>query len=77
MRAYKKKFKVYGWTTIYKDKQSLNWGVFFLPSIDFMYRHDDVPRRGEDGASESYWITLLFSWLIFGVTFDWRKEWEE
>jgi len=80
MRKFKIKFKIYPWTTINTDhlysEKSIWWGIELLPAINFDYHHDAFTDE-EDGDSEYYMITLMFSWLIFGITFDWRKEWEQ
>jgi len=57
------KFRVYGWTTFHR----MGWGLNILPSIDLDFWRED---KGEP----IHWAVLMFSWLIFGITFDWRKE---
>ena len=61
------KFKIYGWLTIrHKKENDFNWSFSVFPGMELrVWCNDD---------KKWYWVTLMFSWLIFGITFDWRKE---
>jgi len=59
------KFKIYGWHTLRK-KPDFQWSFYFLPHIFLDVWYDD--------ESKWTWTVLIFAWLIFGITFDWRKK---
>lgn len=61
------KFKIYGWlTTRHKKEGDFNWSFSVFPGIELSVYCDDNKKW--------YWTTLVFAWLIFGITFDWRKD---
>jgi len=80
------KFRVYGWTEFYRPKDGVThvqhygegekyWtlGVGLTPHISFsISRHDFLPDEDcpirRNGAS----VFILFSWLLWGVTLDFR-----
>lgn len=76
------KFKVYPWIEIDRrnddDEKSLDWTIELLPLVQINYRfHDFKPSNDFPGLSKGAWFTILFSWLIFGITFDFRFGDEE
>ena len=69
------KFKVYPWTTIWHDgdKRCWSWIIEFIPSIGFHRSHYDFdPDESFPESRVSDYFHLIFSWLIFGLTFDLR-----
>jgi len=58
------KFKIYFWNTI-DNSLPKSGGFYLFPTIHF------ERWKYEEG---SWWFTIMLSFLIFGVTFDWRKE---
>ena len=61
------KFKIYVWTMI-DNQWPKSIGFNLVPNINFQ-----LWRYETDGG----WFTIMFSWLIFGITFDWRREWKK
>jgi len=61
----KKKFKLYSWTSPDDNSGIYSWSFEIFPSIRIDY------WKVEEGG---WWFCILFSWLIFGLTLDWRKE---
>jgi len=68
-----KKFTIYGWTTIEADEDRSTIQVTLIPGIEFhIQTHHFNPDNDLPDGLNGKWITLVFSWLIFGITFDLR-----
>ena len=63
--CYKKEFKIYSWASLDNNYGIYNWSFQLFPSISIEY------WKYEKGG---WWFCILFSWLLFGVTLDWRKD---
>jgi len=70
-KNYTKKFHIHFWTTIDNHKEGLDWGINLIPGIDISRDYSNFKDYKLD------WFTIIFSFLIFGITLDWRKEWDE
>ena len=73
------KFKVYVWHTPYvledPDPSESYWtvDVDFIPSVSLsINRHNLPPDENCPIRRKGVNIFLVFSWLIFGITFDFR-----
>ena len=60
------KFKFYFWNTLDINCGVNSWSFNFFPSIRVDYWADD--------GNKWSWFCILFSWLTFGFTLDWRNE---
>ena len=61
----KLKFKFYAWTTPDDNYGISSWSLNIVPSIRIDY------WKYKKGGG---WFCIIFSWLIFGFTLDWRKK---
>ena len=72
------KFQVDFWLNIDRDIRSKeeafeNYRFFLIPGIDFsLNKNKWGPNKDDPNGFKGSWFTICISWLIFGVTFDWR-----
>ena len=75
------KFKAYGWSSVWRDNsgESSSWAIDVLPTITLDYWRHDWDAYEERGIEETHvrYFYIMFSWLFFGVTFDFRFGEEE
>lgn len=74
------KFKIYGWTSYYScgdpgdDSQDLT--IHLIPELEInIQKHNFAPESDKDGCPfrrKGRNIFILISWLIFGITLDFR-----
>lgn len=70
LRSYEMKFKIYPWVYPEKDCGVFTLCIGLIPAIDIDF------WKGEDELEKKkwWWLIIVFSWLVFGVTFDWRSD---
>ena len=70
------KFKAYGWLTIWRDAggESSTFSIDLIPSVSLDYwRHDFAADAALDiKETHCRYFYVMFSWLIFGLTLDFR-----
>jgi len=72
------KFKIYGWLGIHRDVHSSeetfeDYSFYLIPGIDIhLDKSKWGPCKDEPNGFKGAWLTIIFTWLISGLTFDFR-----
>ncbi len=67
------KFRSYPWLTIYSSDEFSYHDLYFLPSVHCsLNQYDFKPEGGFEQSSKGGHFCVMFCWLIFGFTLDFR-----